>query len=617
MTATRESRRRRVGGLGPEFSALLIFLGAVGFALMAWAALSIGRWWAGLPVTAHPFLALLEVATGQQNWPWQSNLVAVVLCAPLGALVWAGRRLARGRRRIDAAAHTMQRPSELEVGRAVDNAAAALRLLKDAPPEVQAATGPPLGRTVLGGTWLYLPAELGVFIAAGQRSGKTVAWAIPAVLSGWGPVLATSNKPDLYRHTAGARAEQGSRVWMCDLQAVTGRIEIGFWVDLLAQVQHLPAARKIAGFFIGQEAENARQDAYFDGGARELLALYMFAAAAAGGDLTHATEWLGRDQDPTPALILRHADQPRAAARILEAQALYARQRDGLFDMARRHLNVLTHKGYAQLVTPPRRRTILASEARDGSIVIDTTDGPITHTLPQFDPRRFVESNDTLYALSMAGADSATPLTSALVGQIVEAALEVARARPDGRLKIPLLAVLDEAANTARIADLPEYYTYCGGCGILLMTIVQVLEQGENLWGAKGLSIMRAQSIEIYGGNIAELDYLEHWSRTVGQHEVADRTRGIQPGGPSRSMIWRAEAILDVAELSAMPKDRALVRIPGYGPMLLRKVPWFDNPDFAPAVKRSLAQFENHTPPATLTVTDTGSGGTGQQGRQP
>ncbi|MEV0766387.1 type IV secretory system conjugative DNA transfer family protein [Nocardia sp. NPDC050435] len=608
MTGTREARRRRVGGLGPEFSALLLFGGVVGLVVLAWAALSIGRWWTGQPVTLHPFLALLEVVTGQQQWPWQSTPVVVLLCAPVATAAWTARRLARGRRRIDAAARTMQRPGELEIARVADNAAAAQRLLKDAPAAVQAMKGPPLGRTVLTGTWLHLPAEMGVFIAAGQRSGKTVAWAIPAVLSAWGCVLATSNKPDLYRATAHARAEQGSQVWVCDLQAVTGRIEIGFWVDLLAQVAHLPSARKLASFFISSEDENAKQDAYFEGGARELLALYLFAAAAAGGDLLHTTEWLGRDQDPTPAMILRHHGHPRAAGRIMEAQALYARQRDGLYDMARRHLDVLTHKGYAAVITPPSRQTIKASEARDGSITVHNTAGPITHTLPQFDPRAFVESNDTLYALSMAGADSATPLTSALVGQIVEAALEVARARPDGRLKVPLLAVLDEAANTARITELPDYYTYCGGCGILLMTIVQVLEQGENLWGAKGLAIIRAQSIEIYGGNIAELDYLEHWSRTIGQHEVADRTRGIQPGGPSRSMTWRTEAILDVAELSALPKDRALIRLPGYAPLLLRKVPWFENPEFAPMVTRSLAHFEHDGAP-TLAIGDPGTGG--------
>ena len=86
MIATRESRRRRVGGLGPEFSALLILLGAIGAALLAWVALSVGRWITGQSVTHHPFVALLEVVAGQRDWPWQSSIVAVLLSAPVATL---------------------------------------------------------------------------------------------------------------------------------------------------------------------------------------------------------------------------------------------------------------------------------------------------------------------------------------------------------------------------------------------------------------------------------------------------------------------------------------------------------------------------------------------------
>ncbi|MFI6956624.1 type IV secretory system conjugative DNA transfer family protein [Nocardia sp. NPDC050408] len=613
MISTRQARRRTVGGLGPETTALLLFLAVMVLVMLAWAALSAGSWCAGLPVTRHPVVALLQVAIGQHPWPWQSSVVAAVFAAPVGVLVRMGWRSMGSRPRIDAAARTMHRPSEITMATQAANAAAATRLLRDAPPEIRALKGPPLGATVQGGIELYVPAEMGVVIAAGQRTGKTMVWAVPAVLAGWGPVLATSNKPDVYRHTVGGREEQGSRIWLCDLQAVTGTVQCSFWVDLLAQVQTLPAARKLGGFFIADSnAENARVDAYFDGGARELLALYIFAAACAGGDLIHAAEWLGRDQDQTPVLILRDHDHPRAAERILEAQSLYARQRDGLFDMARRYLNVLTHEGYARMVTPPQRRIIKAHEGPDNTVVLDISDGEEVHDLPQFQPREFVTSNDTLYALSMAGHDSATPLTAALIGQILEAALTASRARADGRLAVPLLAVLDEAANCARIAELPEYYTYCAGCGIILITILQVLEQGEALWGANGLKIMRAQAIEVYGGGIAALDYLEHWSRMTGPHDVAERSRSYGPGGVTRSLTWRSEPILDVAQLGALPKDRAVIRLPNHGPLLVKKVPWYHNPDLAPQIERSLARFKDPTAetviPPTTGTTDPSAG---------
>ncbi|MFC9432453.1 type IV secretory system conjugative DNA transfer family protein [Nocardia sp. NPDC057030] len=601
MIATRETRRRTKRGIGEETALLLVFAVLVIAVLGVWAALCVGCWWAGVPVVRHPASALLGVVSGRQAWPWQATVIAVLFLGVGAGAGWGCWRMLHAGSEIDAAARTMQRPREIRLGRVRDNAIANQRLLRDAAPEIRALKGPPLGTTVIGGVGLYVPAELGVTITAGTRTGKTMAWAIPAVLSAWGPCLATSNKPDLYRHTVLGR-EKAGRVWLCDLQAVTGRVECGFWVDLLAQVENLPAARKLASFFVSAaagsaaQAANAKVDSYFDGGAQELLALYIYAAACVQGDLLHVAEWLGRDQDLTPALILRHYGHQRAAERIAESQALYARQRDGLYDMARRFLGSLSDEGYARMVTPPQRYQLRVREApsKTGSgttVVIDRTEQKPTHDLPEFRPREFVTSTDTLYALSMAGPDSATPLTAALLGQIFEAALISARARPDGRLRVPLLAVLDEAANCARIGELPSYYTYAGGCGIVVITILQVLEQGEDLWGANGLKTMRAQSIEVYGGGIAAVDYLEHWAAMAGPHDVADRSRSHGAGGTNRTLTWRGEPILDTSLLAALPKDRALVRLPGYGPVVVRKN-WWQDSEYAPLIHASLARFE-------------------------
>ncbi|MEV0768526.1 type IV secretory system conjugative DNA transfer family protein [Nocardia salmonicida] len=613
MFSARETRRRDKTGMGEEAAMLLILVVLLAMVFVLWAALKLGSWWTGQAISWNPFVALLSVTAGETQWPWQATPITVMLLCMAAAVFVRSVRMIRTGREIDSAARTMQRPGKIRIARAVDNLAENKRLLRDAPPSVQANPGPLLGRTVIGDIALHIPAELGITVAAGQRTGKTVVWAIPAVLSAWGPCLATSNKPDLYRHTVYAR-EQVGRVWVCDLQGVTGTVQCGFWVNLLNQVTGLPAARKLAGFFVSgsagsaSEVANAKTDAYFDGGAQELFALCIFAAACAGGDLHHVADWLGRDQDPTPALILRHHGHDRPAARIMECQGLYARQRDGLYDMARRFLNVLSDAGYAQMVTPPVRKLFQVSETtakdatsqragavssvRDG-VRVEATDQARTHLLPEFDPTAFVRSNDTLYPLSMAGPDGATPLTAALVGQVLEAALTTARARADGRLEIPLLCVLDEAANCARISELPSYYTYAAGCGIILMTILQVLEQGENLWGVNGLKTMMAQSIEVYGGSIASRDYLEHWSAMAGQHDVSDRSRTLTPGGVQRSLSWRAEPILDVAMLSALPKDRALVRLPGHGPVVVRKIPWFDT-EYAPLINASMQRFDDY-----------------------
>ena len=602
MTGRQQVRRRTRGGWGPDAAKLVVALALIGFGLAVWAALAVGSMWAGMPVNLNPTAALLELASGQRRWPWQSTVIAAGfgLVAMAAAVTVTARRW-HGRQEIDTAARTMLPPRKLTVARPHDNAQAAARLLADAPREVQAMKGPPLGPTVIGGTWLHVPAELGVFFAAGTRTGKTMAWAIPALLGAWGPAVATSNRPDLYRHTVLGRERRGE-VWLSDLQGVTGTVVCGFWVDMLEQIETLAAARKLASFFVSASKErDAKVDAYFDGGAQELLAGYLYAAALAGGDLLHVVEWLSRDQDATPALLLRRFGKYRAAQRIIDAQSLYARQRDGLYDMARRFLNVLSDDVYAQMVTPPNRRSFSVYENHKGDITVEVTELPVTHHLPKFVPEEFVRSNDTLYALSMEGSDGATPLMTALVGQLLEAALKSARSRVDGRLPVPLLGVLDEAANCCRIAELPNYYTYAGGSGVVLLTFLQVLEQGEELWGANGLKTIRAQSIEVYGGGIGDPDYLTQWSQMADDHEVADWSQSHGPGGANHTLTWRSEPNLTVAALAALPKTRALVRLPGHPPVLIRKVPWFHT-EHADLISQSLSRFATPSDPEPLVI---------------
>src|SRR5690606_2807899 len=206
--STRETRRRTTRGMGEETTLLALALTLVLAGLAAWAALSIGNAAAGRPVTTNPATALAEIVFGQRSWPWQATIPAAVFTTVGVTAAVLARRIWAGGSEIDAAARTMQRPSDIRIARIQDNLAANQRLLRDADAHTQALPGPPLGRTVIGGMGLHVPAELGVTIAAGTRTGKTMAWAIPAVLAAWGPCLATSNKPDLYRHTVYGRRQR-------------------------------------------------------------------------------------------------------------------------------------------------------------------------------------------------------------------------------------------------------------------------------------------------------------------------------------------------------------------------------------------------------------------------
>ena len=83
--------------------------------------------------------------------------------------------------------------------------------------------------------------------------------------------------------------------------------------------------------------------------------------------------------------------------------------------MARRFINVMTVPAYARSVLPPQRVRF------DGDNTVGSND--IRHDLPKFDPQAFVTSTDTMYALSMEGAGSATALTTALADTIFKASV--------------------------------------------------------------------------------------------------------------------------------------------------------------------------------------------------
>lgn len=666
------ARTRRTGttdnSSDPVTTLQLIGVGVVLSALVTfWGALYLGSKWAGLPTVTNPVDAAFEVGRGTRPWPMESTVILVlgaVAVLVVVALV-SYRKLHRGsgikgitskpgrKLPIDAKARTMLDPRTL-VGTDGSDAPRLAPTLDHGNPM---SRGFLLGFTVIGNIAVWLSWEMVAMVMAGQRMGKTAAIAIRAVLDAPGPAVVTSNKPDLYTHTclgrdkralavrdsiAAYRTEQRREpskkeisamraradreindglIWLFDLQGVTGTKTTNFYWNPIRQVRSLASARKLASFFVGASKEKgARTDAYFDGGAQELLALHILAASRIDGDLLHVAAWLGDETNPLPTQLLRSPSligRPRkqAARRIDETQGLNPRQRDGLFDMARNFLRVLSDDEYAYVITPPQR-TIVIAEA-DGTFTLDYEES--THDLPEFDPRTFVTSTDTLYAMSLEGPDSAAPLTTALIGQVFEAASiasgrtrssriagKVIRWMPltlhrflannggtffsGGRLLVPLIAVLDEAANTVRLPELPDQYSHFGSRGIIPITILQNPEQGARVWGQEGLSSMTAGAVHYYGGNVKDKSYLSDLADLIGTHEVATSTRSRGQGSTTTSQQWVEKPIFTTAELAALPKTRAIVVFPENPPVLIRKVFWSETPHNA-IVKESVALY--------------------------
>ncbi len=138
---------------------------------------------------------------------------------------------------------------------------------------------------------------------------------------------------------------------------------------------------------------------------------------------------------------------------------------------------------------------------------------------------------------------------------MVEAAEELAVHSPGGRLAVPMVGVLDEAANVCRWRELPNLYSHYGSRGIVLMTILQSWSQGVEVWGRDGMrKLWSAANIKVYGGGVAEAEFLGELAQLVGEYRYTNTTQSRSRQGTSTSHDNdRKERTLDVSDLAAFP----------------------------------------------------------------
>lgn len=164
---------------------------------------------------------------------------------------------------------------------------------------------------------------------------------------------------------------------------------------------------------------------------------------------------------------------------------------------------------------------------------------------PQFQPETFVRGGGTLYSLSKESRGTAGPLVTALTVAVVEAAEELAGRSSRGRLTVPLLGVLDEAANVCRWRELSNLYSHYDSRGIVLMAILattkavtiraQSWSQGVEVWAESGMrKLWSASNVKVYGG-VDEEAFLEHLSAVVGDFDA--QTSSVSYGKGHRQVL--------------------------------------------------------------------------------
>ncbi|MER7952328.1 TraM recognition domain-containing protein [Streptomyces sp. NPDC096079] len=386
------------------------------------------------------------------------------------------------------------------------------------------------------------------------RSGKSTSLAVPALLRAPGAVMFTSNKPDVYAVTRARRLDAGV-VWLLDPQSIT-HSERAMWWNMLASARTIEGAGRLASHFIAATTDEKSRGDFWMGAAKNLLTALFHAAAVSGGSVADVLAWLSTPSDRGPVNALKAAGKEALAQQLASTVAGAADTRDGIYETARQCVACLLDPEILAWVTPdPKAR--------------------------EFRPDDFVRSRDTLYLLSKDGGGSAAGVIAAAADAVLRAGM-VAAERAGGRLDVPLLAILDEAANVCRIEDLPDLYSHLGSRGIIPVTILQSYRQGVRVWGEAGMdALWSAATVKILGSGLDDAEFAEKVSRLVGEHKVSETSVSHGSTGRSVSTSRRRERVMEAGEIRALPKGRALLLATGIRVGMIRLRPWYLEPDAA------------------------------------
>jgi type IV secretory pathway TraG/TraD family ATPase VirD4 len=358
-------------------------------------------------------------------------------------------------------------------------------------------------------------------------------------------------------------------------------VPAGWWWNPLSYVTDEVKAAVLAEVFTAAHADpEARRDAFFDPKGQKLVAALLLAAACARRTMTDVYLWVTDPTDDEPVVILREHNYELTAASLSAEINAPDKQRGGVYGTAENILAFLTNRSALEWVTPAAGRH-------------------------EFNPRAFVRGGGTLYSLSKEGKGSAGALVAGLTVAVTEAAEELAKRAPGGRLPVPLVAVLDEAANVCRWPELPNLYSHYGSRGICLMTMLQSWSQGVGVWGRDGMrKLWSAATIKLYGGGVSEVDFLGDLSQLIGEYTKTTTSVSHARSGRSTTQATQRERIFDVADLASLPKGRAIVLASGAPPVLVRTLPWMTGPR-AGEVRVSLRE---HDPAAATTLAEADAG---------
>lgn len=443
----------------------------------------------------------------------------------------------------------------------------------------QITAGLLLARTVQGAKDLYTSWRDGVVAVMGPGAYKTTGMAVPYCLQAPGLLVATTNKRDLPDAVRGPREAVGT-FWCFDPQRIADYHKgepAPWWWNPMTYTTDETRALSLSRLFANADADaDAKKDPFFDKEGPLLLARLMLAAAVGGYPFPQVFRWLNNGKDRTAIRVLQEHGMELSAAALQDCYNWNPDQRQGVFATAKAAVEFLDNRDALQWIAP-------LGEDDDR---------------PEFHPGEFVKGRrDTLLSMSKEGDGSLGPVTAALTKALLDAAEDHANRVGGGRMPVPIVFVLDEAANTCKIPDLPKKYSFYGGMGMFLVTILQNWAQGETAWGEKGIrQLWAAATHRVVGAGAEDVDFLEKVSKRIGKQDIQRWSESNSTGRNSSRTVSSnitQEDILATSDLAELPYGTAVVLPSGAAAVMARMVPWWErSEEMKASVERSLELYK-------------------------
>ncbi|GHJ30018.1 hypothetical protein TPA0910_44510 [Streptomyces hygroscopicus subsp. sporocinereus] len=524
---------------------------AVVLSASTWTGAAAGAGVTGDPVApASPLTIVRMLRDWSAVWPQSqtASLVGALLLdvAMVAAVVWGIRAALKWFRNPSglAALRPMRELTPKHAARAATRLRRSLKNTK--PKDVRPADrGVLLGDHMPSGVELRGSDEDTYIAIMAPRAGKSTSLAIPVAEEAPAALLMTSNKADVYAATLASRSRVG-HAWILDTQGVA-QAERQMWWDMIAQAETLEGAERLASHFVTQ-ITSEQADPFWSQAAGDLLVGLFRAAWWEGGTVRDVMKWLSDPQEKAPLRVL-YQHEPVLGEQVDSSINIAEETQSGIYQNARTAVSALRDERVLAWVTPDKR-------------------------YPRFDPEHFATSKDTLYLLSKKGGP-ASAVVAALADAVFTAGAEAGE-RNGGRLPEPMRAVLDEAANICRIADLPDLYSHLGSRGITPFVILQSYRQGVKAWGEVGMDAMwSAATKKLIGVGLDDAKFAGDVSTLTGAHYVERGSYSKSKEGYSHSYSEQREQVLDPAEIRAMKKGTALLLATGMPVAQIGLRPWY------------------------------------------